>query len=430
MLVSLLVSDQYVSLIPAFNRYLGMIGKKYTTEKLTDLAIRKAKPTEKDYWLDDGGSLRLLVRRTGTKCWRYNYRYEGKQKTLAIGTYPDVPLTKARKSRTDAKDLLSNNIDPSQLKQELKRKPTHLDENTFQVIAKEWWLQKREGWTETHANRIWKRLSDASFKDIGHKNITDIDLQEVIVIAKRIEKRDAIDVAGRVLNDIRRVCSYAIQTGRLTHNPAGELTGILKVKKVSHRASLPREELPQFLKDLEAYPEQGRLLTQLAIKLLLLTFVRQGELRGARWDEFDFSEKLWRIPAQRMKMKADHIVPLSTQMLEVIEQIKPLTGHYELLFPSEKNIKQPMSDNTMRQAIFRMGYDGKTKGKSKAVPHGFRNTASSILNEKGFNPDAIERQLSHKERNGVRAAYTHHARYLDERREMMQWWGDYLGKHI
>jgi integrase len=250
--------------------------------------------------------------------------------------------------------------------------------------------------------------------------------QEVITIARRIEARDALDVASRVLQDIRRVCRYAVQTGRLTHNPAIELADILKGRKEEHRPSLPREALPAFLRDLETYDMRGRLITKLVIKLLLLTFVRSGELRGARWEEFNFEEKLWRIPAQRMKMKTEHLVPLSKQAISLLEKIHPISGQYDLVFPSERRRTDCMSDATLLRAIYRLGYDGKTAGKPHCVPHGFRATASSILNEQGFNPDAIERQLAHLERNGVRAAYTHHARYLDDRAKMMQWWADYL----
>ena len=214
--------------------------------------------------------------------------------------------------------------------------------------------------------------------------------------------------------------------GIATHNPAGDLSGIVKQRKVQHRPSLPREELPQFLKELETYSDRGRLLTQRAIKLLLLSFVRSGELRGARWEEFDLEDKVWRISASRMKMRNEHLVPLSRQTLELLELLRGMTGHYDLVFPSERDRSREMSDNTMRRAIFKLGYDGTVSGKSKAVPHGFRATASSILNETGFNPDAIERQLAHMESNSVRAAYTYHARYMDERRRMMQWWADYL----
>lgn len=271
-----------------------------------------------------------------------------------------------------------------------------------------------------------KRLEDNAFKDLGHLSIDEITPKQVIATIRKIESRGALDVANRVKQAINATCRFAVQQGLATTNPAGDLDSIVKQRKVQRRASLPREELPQFLKDLETYSDRGRMLTQRAIKLLLLTFVRSGELRGAHWDEFDFKDKVWRIPPERMKMGNEHLVPLSRQALEVLELLKGMTGNYELVFPSERKRDQVMSDNTMRRAIFKLGYDGTHKGKSKAVPHGFRATTSSILNETGFNPDAIERQLAHKERDSVRAAYTHHARYLEERQKMMQWWADYL----
>lgn len=217
-----------------------------------------------------------------------------------------------------------------------------------------------------------------------------------------------------------------MQTGRLKYNPAIELSDILKGRKEQHRPSLPREELPAFLRELEIYGERGRLITKLAIELLILTFVRSGELRGAKWEEFNLEEKLWRVPAQRMKMKTEHLVPLSNQSVSVLKQLHLISGQYDLVFPSERARTDCMSDGTMRLAIYRLGFDGKTAGKSHCVPHGFRATACSILNEQGFNPDAIERQLAHIERNGVRAAYIHHARYLDDRTKMMEWWADYI----
>ena len=256
--------------------------------------------------------------------------------------------------------------------------------------------------------------------------LIEITPKRVIATIRKIEARGALDVANRVKQAIRAVCRFAVQQGIAIGNPAGDLEGIVKQRKVQHRASLPREELPQFLRALETYSDRGRMLTQRAIKLLLLTFVRSSELRGARWEEFDFKDEVWRISADRMKMGNEHLVPLSRQAMEVLELLKGMTGNYDLVFPSERQRTRAMSDNTMRRAIFKLGYDGTHEGKSKAVPHGFRATASSILNETGFNPDAIERQLAHKERNSVRAAYTYHARYLDERRTMMQWWAAYL----
>ncbi|WP_444889489.1 tyrosine-type recombinase/integrase [Microbulbifer sp. DLAB2-AA] len=393
---------------------------------LTDTQIKQAKPSDKDQWLTDQQGLRLLVKPNGSKYWRLKYRFKGRQKTLALGVYPSVSLKQARQKLAEAKQLLEEGRDPSVQKRVEKHQTRVNIDQSFAAVAEEWWNHQKGTWTEDHANRVWTRLRDNTFLRIGQRPIADLHPQDVIAIVRDIEERDAMDVAQRVLQDIRRVCRYAVQVGKLTHNPAIELTGILRGRKSNHRASLPREELPGFLKELDLYQKRGRILTKLAIQLLILTFVRPGELRCARWEEFDFESALWRIPGDRMKMGTDHIVPLSSQALAALEELKSLTGQYSLLFPSERERAKPMSDNTMRRAIFKMGWDGSQEGKSKANPHGFRATASSILNETGFNPDAIERQLSHMERNGVRAAYTHHARYMDERKEMMQWWANYL----
>jgi len=393
---------------------------------LTDAAIKQALPRETDYWLTDAQGLRLLVKTNGSKYWRLKYRLDGKQKTLAIGVYPVITLKAARDRTIEAKRLVAQGVDPSQAKKNESRKKILENTSLFSLIAREWWEHQKGTWTPDYANRLWGRLEIDVFPYIGLMPVTDITPQDVIAIARRIESRDALDVASRVLQDVRRVCRYAVQTGRLKYNPAIELSDILKGRKQQHRPSLPREELPAFLRELESYGERGRLLTKLALELLILTFVRSGELRGARWEEFNLEEKLWRVPAHRMKMKTEHLVPLSKQAISVLEQIHQISGQYELLFPSERTRTDCMSDGTLRLAIYRFGYDGKTEGKSHCVPHGFRATACSILNEQGFNPDAIERQLAHIERNGVRAAYTHHARYLDDRAKMMQWWADYM----
>lgn len=391
--------------------------------KLIATQIKEAKPRDKDYKLSDGGGMYLLVKKTGGKYWRIDYRYKGKRKTIALGVYPQITLKTAREKRAEIKHLLDQNIDPSETRKEEKRQEGAL---TFADVAKRWWEYQCETWTSNHADRIWRRLTDDVFPDIGRLTMDEITPKKVIAITKKIEDRGALDVANRVKQNISAVFKYAIQREIATYNPAGDLEGIVKKRLVTHRPSLPREELPLFLNELSTYHHRGRPITQWAIELLVLTFVRSRELRGARWDEFDIPNKLWRIPAQRMKMKNEHLVPLSDQAIEILEQLRPLTGCYELLFPSERNRDDCMSDNTMRRAIFKLGYDGNTEGKSKAVPHGFRATASSILNEQGFNPDAIERQLAHKETNTVRAAYIHHARYMDERTTMMQWWADYL----
>nr|WP_299944454.1 tyrosine-type recombinase/integrase [uncultured Microbulbifer sp.] len=340
--------------------------------------------------------------------------------------YPLVSLKQARQKVAEAKQLLAEGTDPGEQRKHEKRKALIAAGRCFSTLAKEWWHHQKGTWTEDHAGRVWTRLKDNVFPLIGEQPLAEITPQEVIAIVHSVESRDALDVARRVLQDVRRVFRYAVQTGRIANNPASELSDVLKGRKISHRNALTREELPAFLQELDIYQERGRTLTKLAIQLLILTFVRPGELRGARWEEVEFESALWRIPGERMKMGTDHIVPLSSQALAVLEELKPISGQYPLLFPSERERVRPMSDNTMRRAIFKMGWDGTQEGKSKANPHGFRATASSILNETGFNPDAIERQLSHMERNGVRAAYIHHARYMDERKEMMQWWANYL----
>lgn len=364
----------------------------------------------------------------GSKYWRLKYRFAGKQKTLAIGVYPKVSLKQARMAVLDAKQKIANGIDPSLERIQVKLGISESQENTFEQVAKEWWNQQKGTWTEHHAHRVWKRLDDNVLSKIGNMPIEHVNPDHVIAAVRKVESRNALDVSERVLQDVRRVCRYAVQVGLLKVNPAAELSGILKARKRSHRPSMPLKELPGFLNALEDYTVHGRKLTQLALKLLILTFVRPGELRGARWDEFDLDASVWRIPGERMKMGTDHIVPLSIQAKTVIEELRPLSGSYELLFPSERERARPISENTLGKALRKLGYDGETVGKSKATPHGFRATASSILNESGFNPDAIERQLSHMERNGVRAAYTHHAQYLEDRKLMMQQWADFLDR--
>ena len=393
---------------------------------LTAVQVKNAKAEDKDLWLSDQKGLRLLVKTSGAKYWRLKYRFHGKQKTLALGIYPEVSLKGARLAVDEAKLLVANGVDPSDNKRQEKYREYGSDFESFESVAHDWWSNQSGTWTDDHKKRVWKRLSDNAFPQLGERPIQDIKPKDIIAVVRKIESRDALDVAGRVLQDIRRVCRYAVQLGKLDYNPATDLTDILRTRKRNHQPSLPRHELPGFISALDTYDGIGRLITKYAIQLLVLTFVRPGELRGARWEEFNFEEKLWRIPGHRMKMGTDHLVPLSTQVIELLKLIGPITGQYELLFPSEKRREESMSDNTMRRAIFKLGYDGTKRGKSKATPHGFRATASSILNEEGFNPDAIERQLSHQERNGVRAAYIHHAQYLDDRKKMMQWWADYL----
>lgn len=394
---------------------------------LTELKIKSLTPGKKDIWASDGLGLRLLLKPNGARYWRFNYRLQNKQKTLAIGVYPDVSLKQARLIRDEARLQIANGVDPAELKRVKKQQSLLEDARLFSQLAKLWWRHSNGTWTKDHSARVWKRLADNCFALLDTKPVEEITPRDIRDVIRQTEARGALDVASRVLQDVRRVFSYGVNEEWVKFNPASDLgKGSLKAYKTQHRPSMRNDELGSFLLELDEYGSRGRLLTKYAIQLLLYTFLRPGEIRGARWNEFDIDAAMWRIPKERMKMKTEHLVPLSHQTINLLEKIREITDQYELVFPSERSRKEPMSDNTMRRAIFKLGFDGNTEGHSKAVPHGFRANASSILNENGFNADAIERQLSHMERNDVRAAYIYHAQFLDIRKTMMQWWADYL----
>ena len=386
---------------------------------LTATKVKQTKPKKKPFKLSDGGGLYLLVQPKGSKYWRLAYRYAAKQKTLALGTYPQISLSNAREKRDEAKQYLGKGIDPSNLMSKKVRKRSEIknQENSFEAVAKEWHELQKNGWSESHAVRVLSSLKNEAFSDIGSIPIQDVTAPHVLAILRKIENRGALEIASRVLQRCSAIFRYAIQTGRVEHNPVTDLQGALKTKKVEHRSALTQSELPDFLEKLESY--EGNTVTQLALKLIVLTFVRSGELRGATWKEFNFKTAEWRIPAERMKMRKEHIVPLSEQTIKVLNKLKPITDKHELVFPSERTWKNSMSENTMLYAMYRMGYHG------RATVHGFRATASTILNESGFKPDVIEKQLAHIERNKVRAAY-HRSEYLEERKQMMQWWADFI----
>ncbi|OHX15708.1 MULTISPECIES: integrase arm-type DNA-binding domain-containing protein [Chromobacterium] len=389
---------------------------------LTDTAIRNAKPREdgKPAKLADGGSLFLWVMPNGAKYWRMAYRFDGKQKTLSFGVYPATSLKDARDKREAARKLLAAGTDPNAAKKEQKRERQLTVENSFEIVAREWYDKQLPRWTDDHAVRILDSLKADAFPDLGKQPVSQLTAPMILDTIRKIEKRGAVETAQRVLQRISAVIRYAIQTGRAVHNPATDLTGAIRAKKVEHRPALPRGELREFYRRLAAEPLY--IPTRIAMHLLMLTFVRPGELRAARWEEFDEERAEWRIPAERMKMREPHLVPLSRQALELLKELRPLTGKSALLFPAVTDLKKPMSENTLGYAMGRMGYKG------TATPHGFRALASTVLNEEGFDPDIIEKQLAHAERNKVRAAY-HRAEYLEERRKMMQWWAEFLGRH-
>lgn len=384
---------------------------------LTDISVRNAKPKEKPYKLSDGQGLYLLVTPNGGKCWRLKYYFERREKVLALGVYPYVSLAEAREKRFDAKKKLTINLDPSQVKREEKQQAIIKSVNTFEAIALEWFENKKHVWTEGHRNRLLGRLKINVFPNLSNRPIAEITAPELLEIIRTIENRGAIDMAHRVLQTCGQIFRYAIATGKAERDISSDLRGALKTKKVIHHSFINAKELPEFLQKLDAY--DGHPQTKLALHLLILTFVRTTELRAARWEEFCLESSEWRIPAERMKMKQLHIVPLSKQAITILKDLEKLNGGHQYLFPNQNNYQKFMSENTMLYAIYRMGYH------SKATTHGFRSTASTILNEMGFRPDVIERQLAHAERNEIRASYNH-AEYLPERRKMMQHWADYL----
>ncbi len=385
---------------------------------LTDSTIKTAKPGEKPYKLADAGGMYLEVFPNGSRYWRLKYRHAGKEKRLALGVYPLVSLREARGKREEARRLLDAGEDPaaSMTKREKKRAARLKAENSFENLAREWWGNSKGHWTPDHAKRIIESLENEVFPALGHRPITEITSPEVLDVVRAVERRGVLETASRVQQRIKSVFRFAIQTGQAAYNPSAELAGVLMTRKVQHREALSRDALPAFVKQLQTYP--GTPEVKHALTLLMLTFVRPGELRGARWEEFDLEANVWRIPAERMKMGAPHLVPLSRQALEVLEELRPLTGRFSLLFPGSNDRTRPISENTLNDAIRkRLGFS--------ATSHGFRSTASTILNEDGFRPDAIERQLAHAEQNKVRAAY-HRTEYLEERTRMMQAWADYL----
>ena len=386
---------------------------------LTDAKIRNAKPQAKPYKLTDGEGMFLLVHPNGGKYWRLKYRFAGRERILALGVYPEVSLGEARELRLMARKALAAKQDPGAVKQEARRKQILKSENTFEAIALEWHGKKEHEWTPRYAATLKFRFNRHIFSLLGKRPVADITAPEVLDMLRVVEKSGAVDLTQRLSALCGQIFSYAIATGRAERNPVPDLRGALKTPVRKHRAYLNADALPEFMQRLAAF--DGERQTQLALKLILLTFVRTIELRGAQWKEFDLDKAEWRIPAERMKMRVQHIVPLSKQTVAVLHELKEITGHWTYAFPNRFKADTYISENTLLYALYRMDYH------LKATVHGFRSTASTILNEHGFPADVIERQLAHDERNKVRAAYNH-AQYLTERRKMMQWWADYLDK--
>jgi len=381
---------------------------------LTDTKTRTIREPGKYF---DGGGLYLEVNDKGAKYWRLKYRIHGKERRLAFGVYPVVGLKEARERRELAKKLIADGIDPNQHRREQERKADEAQLHTFKAVARDWCNHMYGTWKPRHAATVLKYFERDVFPTIGACPISEIMPLDLKRVVKEIEKRGALDIAKRIAFRIGAVFKYARLHGYIDKNPAEALSSLVKTRKTTHYPALTEADLPDFLRRLQEF--RGYKLTQLAVRLALLTVVRSGELRAARWEEFDVNAKLWRIPAERMKVGELHLVPLSRQALATVKEINALTGDRLLLFPNRNRPDQPFSENTVNRALADLGYKGKATG------HGFRSTFSTILNERGINRDWIERQLAHSERDEVRAAYNA-AQYLDQRRVMMQVWADLL----
>lgn len=386
---------------------------------LTVAQIKNAKPKEKAYKLADEHGLYLLITPNGSKLWKLKYRFAGIEKKLSFGSFPEVSLAAARELRKDARAQLADTIDPGVLKNSIKRSKKLAEENSFEAIAREWHTKFTPKWTKGHAARILIRLEQDIFPWIGKRPLIEVTAPEILSALRRVENRGAIETAHRIAQICGQVFRYAIATGRAERNPAADLKGALAPVAQKHHASITDPvEIGKLLRALEDY--RGIFVTKCALRLAPLFFVRPGELRHAEWSEFDLEKKEWRIPAEKMKMRVQHIVPLSSQALSILKELLPYTGEGKYLFPSVRSSMRPMSENTVIAALRRLGY-----ATNEMTGHGFRSMASTLLNEQGWNRDAIERQLAHGERNTIRAAYNY-AEYLPERRKMMQHWGDYL----
>ncbi|MCR4305134.1 MAG: tyrosine-type recombinase/integrase [Gallionella sp.] len=392
---------------------------------LTALEVSKSKATDKTQRLADGGNMYLLIQPNGAKYWRMDYRLAGKRKTLAIGVYPDTSLSDARERREQARKLIANGVDPVAVKQAQKVSTIENVENSFEVIAREWFVRHAPNWKENHSSKIIARLEKDVFPWIGNRPIAEIAAPALLAAIRKIEARGALETAHRALACCGQVFRYAVATGRAERDPTGDLRGALPpVNKEKHFAAITEpKKVGELMRDIEGY--QGSYIVKGAFKLSPLLFVRPGELRKMEWTELDLDKAEWIIPADKMKMGVTHIVPLAKQAVAVLREMLPLTGRSKYVFHGERDHDRPMSDNAIRSALRRMGW-----ANDEMTPHGFRAMASTILDNMGYKQEWLERQLAHEEPNKIKAAYKREAwrMYLPERTAMMQAWADYLDK--
>lgn len=378
---------------------------------LNDMQIRRAKAEAKAYTLGDGQGLSLLIEPNGSKSWRFRYRFAGKPKIISLGVYPTITLADARSRRDDARKMVAEGKNPSEVRKEQKIALQIESESAFEKIATEWHQMKSAKWSKGYASDIMEAFQNDIFPYVGTRPVGEIKPLELLNVLRKIEKRGALEKMRKVRQRCSEVFRYEIATGRAEFNPAADLSSALEVHQSNHFPFLKADEIPDFLRALEGYT--GSKLVQIATKLLMITGVRTIELRAALWSEFDLDNAIWEIPAERMKMRKSHLVPLSTQALDLLSELKVMTGSYRYVFPGRNNPNKPMSEASINQVIKRIGYSGRVTG------HGFRHTLSTILHEKGFSSEWVEMQLAHIDKNKIRGTYNH-AQYLEDRRHMMQ----------
>ena len=388
--------------------------------RLTDKACKGADAKEKPYKLTDGQGMFLEIRPNGARYWRLKYRFAGKEKLLALGVYPQISLKEARDRRKEAKDLLDKNIDPMIVKKE-QRLMAHVNaSNTFEALAREWHANWKEDKTAKHAAAILSRFETDVFPFIGGLPVSSITPLMILEVVKKAEARAAYDVARRIKQTCGQIFRYGVATGRVGRDPTHDIRDAMRPYKMEHFAALDIKDLPEFLRVLDKNEMRLYKQTQLAMRFLMFTFVRTSEMINARWEEFDLDDGVWVIPAARMKLRRDHIVPLSRQVLEILKELKEMNGHWQWVFPNWARPKKPMSNATIVRALMRMGY------KDKMTGHGFRALAMTTIKEKlGYRHEVVDRQLAHARANKIIAAYDR-AEFLSDRKKMMQEYADYI----
>jgi len=394
--------------------YFGVAPMRLSTAKIQNATAQK-----KTVRLFDGRGLYLEIAPTGSRWWRFKYRFAGKEKRISLGVYPDVGLKKARDRRDEMRKLVADGIDPSAARKQQKLMALDAAANTFEAVAREWFEKHSANWEASYSVKLLARLEANIFPWLGDRPIRDIKPPELLSVLRRVESRGVLETAHRLMNYCGNIYRYAVATGRAERDISSDLRGALPPSTPQHHASVTDPEgVAALLRAIDGY--RGSNVTRYALQLAPLVFVRPGELRKAEWSEIDLEAGEWRIPPGRMKMKTKHIVPLSSQAVAILRALQPLTGKGHYLFPGARSRERCMSENTVNGALRRLGWSG-----SEMTGHGFRSMASTLLNEQGWNRDAIERQLAHTERNSIRAAYNY-AEHLPERRRMMQAWSDYL----